>query len=171
MRNGDGCSGKRERQIKKKGRREEGKEAGKDGSCRDREREDGIERRWEMEETKRTGMGVISLYARSCGEGGSERQQRPLVIIILRRRSCGSKNPSPSCSPHLVFWPPHLNRFYRTCPPVPAGDILETFTLQFVKRMLCVYKHKYRLGKTNTREIYKSYVVTLGGRDGGEEWD
>lgn len=57
MRNGDGCSGKRERQIKKKGRRKEGKEAGKDGSQGQGKRRDGIERRWEMEETKRTGMG------------------------------------------------------------------------------------------------------------------
>ena len=42
---------------KKKGRREERKEGVKDGSYRDRESEDGIERRWEMEETKRKGMG------------------------------------------------------------------------------------------------------------------
>ena len=32
------------------------------------------------------GWGVISLFARSCGEGDSERQQKPLVIIVLKKK-------------------------------------------------------------------------------------
>lgn len=90
---------------KKKGRREERKEGEKDGSYRDREREDGIERRWEMEETKRKGMGVISLFARKCRAGDSERQQKPLVIIILNKEGdpVGPRTLRRAAHPRLVF--------------------------------------------------------------------
>ena len=35
---------------------------------------------------RENGWGLISPVARSCGEGDSERQQKPLVIIILKKK-------------------------------------------------------------------------------------
>ena len=51
------------------------------------------------------GWGVISLFARMCRAGDSERQQKPLVIIILNKEGdpVGPRTLLRAAHPRLVF--------------------------------------------------------------------